>query len=111
VATYSGNVLYLAQVAKLRDNSIKDYLFHLISGHDVRSTFVVYPKEYESAGFFMNHADSKRNKKEINVKTLIAIHKSGPIVLMQASKKINYGDELLYNYNGEYDSFDTKDFE
>jgi SET domain-containing protein len=99
VATYSGNVISLVEVAKIRDNSIKDYLFHLISGPDVQSTFVVCPKDYASAGFFMNHAD-KRNKQKINVKTLIVIHKSGPIVLMQASKRINYGDELLYNYNG-----------
>jgi hypothetical protein len=91
VATYSGNVLSLAQVAKFKDDRIKDYIFHLISGPNVSTSFVVFPKDYASTGFFMNHADSRANKKIINVKTLIALHKNGPIVLMQASKKINYG--------------------
>jgi SET domain-containing protein len=111
VATYSGNVVSLARVASMIDKSLKDYLFHLISGPDVEANFVVYPKDYASAGFFMNHADSRVNKKKINVKTLIALHKNGPIVLMQASKKINYGEELLYDYNGEYAFFDTRGFE
>jgi SET domain-containing protein len=111
VATYSGNVISLAQVAKYADKSIKDYMFHLISGPDVQTNFVVYPKDYASPGFFMNHADFRTNKKRINVKTLIALHKNGPIVLMQASKNINYGEELLYDYNGEYDSYDTQGFE
>jgi hypothetical protein len=111
VATYSGNVMSLAQVAKYGDKSVKDYVFHLTSGPDVMSTFVVYPRDYASAGFFMNHGNSKSKKSKINVKTSIAIAKMGPIVLMQAIKRINYGDELLYEYNGAFDSYDTSAFE
>ena len=94
----------LAQVAKYGDKSVKDYLFHLISGPDVMSTFVVYPINYASAGFFMNHSHKKN---QINVKASISIARTGPIVLMQAIKKINYGEELLYDYNGEYDLYRT----
>lgn len=111
VATYSGNVVSLAQAAKHRDAVIKDYLFHLISGPDVETNFVVYPITFASAGFFMNHADSKKNKGKINVKTLITLHRNRPIILMIATKKIDYGKELLYDYNGEYIVYDTHSFE
>jgi hypothetical protein len=59
----------------------------------------------------MNHADSRIKSNNVNVKTLIAIHRNGPIVLMIADRKINCGDELLYDYNGEYDAFNTNGFE
>ncbi len=52
------------------------------------SNFVIYPKDYASAGFFMNHTHSKK----ANVKAFMAIAKMGPIILMQATKKIDYGD-------------------
>lgn len=84
-------MISLAQVAKLNDKTMKNYLFHLITGPDVQTNFVVFPKNYASVGFFMNHADAKTNKKKINVKAMIALHKNGPIILMQATKKINYG--------------------
>ena len=70
----------------LSDKSVDAYLFHLISGPDVLTNFVVYPSKWASAGYFMNHGTGK-----INVKTFIALHRSGPIVIMQATKKINYG--------------------
>jgi SET domain-containing protein len=88
----------LSQVAKYGESSLKSYVFHLLLGPDVMSNFVVYPKDYASAGFFMNHTSSKSKKR--NVKTMVVIGKMGPIVFMQAIKKIEYGDELLYDYNG-----------
>jgi SET domain-containing protein len=75
------------------------------------STFVVYPSDYASAGFFMNHADSKCKRSKINVKTSIAIAKTGPIILMQAARKITYGEELLYDYNGAFESYSTSTFQ
>jgi len=111
VATYSGNVVSLAQAAKYSEIIAKDYLFHLISGPDVKTNFVVCPTTFASAGFFMNHANSKRSKSKINVRTLIALHKNRPIIIMQATKKIDYGKELLYDYNSEYAMYDTHNFE
>ena len=111
VATYSGNVMSLSQVAKYGEHGLKSYVFHLVLGPDVTSNFVVYPKDYASAGFFMNHTNSKCKKSKANVKAMTVITKMGPIILMQAIKKIDYGDELLYDYNGEYGSYDTRGFE
>lgn len=96
VATYSGDVISLAQAAKHSEKVSKDYLFHLVSGPDVQTNFVVNPNIFASAGFFMNHAHSSN---KINVKTLITLHQNKPIIIMQATKKIDYGKELLYNYN------------
>lgn len=70
------------------------------------TNYVVYPKDYASAGFFMNHSNSKTN-----VKTLTVISRRGPLILMLASKSIEYGKELLYNYNSRFYSYDTNDFE
>lgn len=108
VATYSGDVISVAQAAKHSEKISKDYLFHLISGPDVQTNFVVNPSTFASAGFFMNHANSKS---KINVKTLIALHRNKPIIIMQATKKIEYGKELLYNYNSEHALYDTRSFE
>jgi hypothetical protein len=107
VSTYSGNVVSLAEASKLNDESTKPYLFHLISGPEVTSNFVVHPSQWASAGYFMNH-DAKS---QANVKTFIALHRNGPIVIMQAAKKIDYAQELLYDYNGEYCAYDTRGFE
>jgi len=106
VSTYSGNVVSLAEVSKLNEESIKPYLFHLISGPEVTSNFVVYPSQWASAGYFMNHCV----KGKANVKTFIALHRNGPIVIMQAAKKIDYAHELLYDYNGEHCAYDTGGF-
>ena len=88
VATYSGNVVSLAQATKFSETDIKNYLFHLISGPDVQTNFVVCPKTFGSAGIFMNHANSKC---KINVKAFITIHRNRPIILMQGTKNIDYG--------------------
>jgi SET domain-containing protein len=90
---------------------VKPYLFQLVLGPDAMSTFVVYPKDYASVGFFMNHANSKCKKSKINVKTSIAIAETGPIILMQSTRKITYGEELLYDYNGAFESYNTSAFE
>lgn len=86
----------LAQASKYKEDNIKDYLFHLISGPDVQTNFVVFPKDFASAGFFMNHT---KIKKKVNVNAFIAIHKNGPIILMQAIRRIKSREELLYDYN------------
>jgi len=44
----------------------------------------------------MNHIESKN---KVNVNAFTAIHKNGPIILMQAIRRIKIGEELLYNYN------------
>lgn len=106
VGTYSGNVMSLSQIGKYGDKKLESYIFQLIQGPDVKSTFAVYPRDFASAGFFMNH--SKKNK---NVTASIAIASNGPIVLFQASKKIDYGEELIYNYNGMFDNYNTEEFE
>ena len=59
MATYSGNVMSAAQVAKYSGKDVKGYIFHLISGPDVTSTFLVCPRDYASAGYFMNHGIEK----------------------------------------------------
>ena len=107
---YSGNVASLAQAAKYSEAILKDYLFNLISGPVILKSSLLLPKDFASAGFFVNHADSKTKRKKINVKALIALQKNNPIVLMQASKKIDNGEELLYDYNREYSAIDTRDF-
>ena len=56
VATYSGNVMTLSQVAKYGDPTTNQYTFELTYGPDVTSNFAVYPKDYASAGYFMNHS-------------------------------------------------------
>jgi hypothetical protein len=55
----------LAQCAKYGDKNIKDYVFHFISGPDTSSTFVVYPKDFASTGFFMNHGTKKGKKTNV----------------------------------------------
>ncbi len=45
----------------------------------------------------MNHSKSKAN-----VRTIVVISKKGPLILMLASKNIEYGKELLYNYNSKF---------
>jgi hypothetical protein len=105
-----------AQVAKYTDVNVKEYLFQLISGPDVTSTFLVCPRDYASAGYFMNHGKEKKEKgkkyqKNINVKASIVIANAGPIIIFQAMRKIKYGEELVYNYNGNFDSYDTTTFE
>jgi SET domain-containing protein len=87
----------LAQASKYKEDNIKDYLFHLICGSDVQTNYVVFPRDFASSGFFMNHTSS--NKKKVNVHTSIAIHRNGPIILMRAMKRIKCGEELLYDYN------------
>jgi SET domain-containing protein len=99
VSTYSGNVVSLAQASKYNEDNIKDYLFHLTCGPDVQTNFIVFPKDFASTGFFMNHASSIKAKKKINVNAFIAIHKNGPIILMQAIRRIKFREELLYDYN------------
>jgi hypothetical protein len=89
VSTYSGNIVSLAQASKYKEKIIKDYLFHLINGPDVQNNFLVFPKNFASAGFFMNHTQTK---KKGNVNAFIAIHKNGPIVLMQSNRKIKSGE-------------------
>ena len=98
----------LAQVAKYGDKNVKDYAFHITSGPDVMTNFVVYPQDFASVGFFMNHGSKKKHK--INTKASIALAETGPIVLLQAIKKINYGEELLYDYNGCYNYYETRGF-
>jgi SET domain-containing protein len=105
VATYSGNVMALSQVAKYGDSNINQYTFDLIYGPDVMSNYAVYPKDYASTGFFMNHASSSTN-----VTTQIVLTKNGPIIMMIASKEIIYGKELVYNYNGCVKMYNTDDF-
>mgnify|MGYP001580450904 FL=1 len=78
----------LAQVAKYGCKSMKNYIFHLIDGPDVTSTFVVCPRDYASAGYFMNHGTTK---KQINISASIAIDKNGPIIIMRAIRDIKYG--------------------
>jgi SET domain-containing protein len=97
----------MAQVAKYGDKAIKEYAFHLASGPDVMTNYAVYPQDFASAGFFINHSKSKN---KINTKASIAIGESGPIILLQAIKKIDYGEELLYDYNGFYNSYETSNF-
>jgi SET domain-containing protein len=99
VSTYSGNVVSLAQASKYKEDSIKDYIFHLICGPDVQTNFVVFPKDFASAGFFMNHTNSRKAKKKVNVNAFITLHNDGPIILMQATRRIHFGEELLYDYN------------
>lgn len=106
VTTYSGNVMSLSQVAKYGNKHINEYTFHLLAGPDVMTNYVVYPKDYASPGFFMNHSTSNTN-----VKTIAVISKRGPLILMLATKAIEYGKELLYNYNARFDSYDIKNFE
>jgi hypothetical protein len=53
----------------------------------------------------------KCKKSKINVKTSIAIAETGPIILMQSTRKITYGEELLYDYNGAFESYNTSAFE
>lgn len=85
----------LAQASKYKEDNIKDYLFHLISEPDVQTNFVVFPKDFASTGFFMNLPKIKK----VNINAFIAIHKNGPIILMQAIRRIKNGEELLYDYN------------
>lgn len=106
MATYSGNVMGLSQVAKYGSKHINEYTFHLLAGPDVMTNYVVYPKDYASAGFFMNHS-----KSNTNVTTIMAISRKGPLILMLASKNIEYGKELLYNYNARFDAYDIHGFE
>lgn len=42
---------------------------------------------------------------------MIALCKNGPIILMLANRKIKKGEEVLYNYNGILDSYDTEKYE
>ena len=56
----------------------------------------------------MNHTSSKNI---VNVYAFIAIHKNGPIILMQAIRKIKHGEELLYNYNAESVGYNTEGFD
>jgi 7-cyano-7-deazaguanine synthase in queuosine biosynthesis len=107
VATYSGEVRSLAEISILNEESVKPYLFQLISGPTVSTNYAVYPDCWASAGYFMNHADGKL----ANVKTFIALHISGPLIVMQASKKIRKDQELLYNYNAEHSAYDTNQFD
>ena len=88
VATYSGNVISLASLIKYKETNLRNYLFHIISGPDVQTTFVVFPKDFASIGYFMNHANSKIIKSKVNIKTLISLSRHGPIILMIAAKKI-----------------------
>jgi hypothetical protein len=108
VSTYSGNVVSLAQASKYKAENIKDYLFHLINGPDIQNNFVVFPKDYASAGFFMNHTNSKN---KVNVNAFVAIHKNGPIILMQSIRRIKIGEELLYNHNAQLIGYDEVVFD
>ena len=60
VSTYAGNVMSLSQVSKYGEKRIDAYTFQLIQGPNAMSDFVVYPKDYASAGYFMNHAEGDR---------------------------------------------------
>jgi SET domain-containing protein len=105
VATYSGNVMALSQVAKYGDKVTNQYTFNLVYGPDVMSNYAVYPKDYASVGFFMNHAKTKNN-----VSTEVVLTNRGPLILMIASKEIQYGKELVYNYNACLNLYNTDDF-
>jgi hypothetical protein len=98
----------LAQASKYKAENIKDYLFHLINGPDIQNNFVVFPKDYASAGFFMNHTNSKN---KVNVNAFVAIHKNGPIILMQSIRRIKIGEELLYNHNAQLIGYDEVVFD
>lgn len=77
----------LSQVSKYGEKKIDKYTFQLIQGPNAVSDFVVYPKDYASAGYFMNNAEGSK----ANVKTIVKVSKNGPIILMQATRIINYG--------------------
>lgn len=81
-------MISLAQAAKYIRTVVKDYLFHLISGPDMQTNF-------DSARYIMNSVDSKKSRDKITIKTLIALHQNRTIILMQATKKTEYGKELL----------------
>ena len=104
VSTYAGNVMSLSQVSKYGEKKIGAYTFQLVQGPNAMSDFVVYPKDYASAGYFMNHATGDK----ANVTTMVKVSKNGPIILMQATRNIQWGEELLYNYNGSFDSYNTQ---
>ena len=87
VSTYAGNVMSLSQVSKYGEKKINKYTFQLTRGPNAVSDFVVYPKDYASAGYFMNHAEESK----VNVTTMVKVSKNGPIILMQSTKNINYG--------------------
>ena len=107
VSTYAGNVMSLSQISKYGEKKIDAYTFQLIQGPNAMSDFVVYPKDYASAGYFMNHATGDK----ANVTTMVKVSKNGPIILMQATRNIQWGEELLYNYNGSFDSYNTQGYE
>lgn len=105
-ATYSGDVQSLSQISKYGNKETNAYTFDLTLGPHSASSYVVYPKFYASVGFFMNHSNKKPN-----VITKVVLERNGPIILMLALRKIEYGEELTYNYNGEVNNYPTKGFE
>ena len=107
VSTYAGNVMSLSQVAKYGQKKINAYTFQLVQGPNAISDFVVYPRDFASTGYFMNHGVAGK----ANVETMVKVSKKGPIILMQAMMDIGWGEELLYNYNGGFDSYDTQGYD
>jgi hypothetical protein len=55
----------------------------------------------------MNHAPANK----ANISTSISLSKAGPIILMLASRHINRGEELLFDYNSDFLLYNTKGFE
>ena len=54
----------------------------------------------------MNHARADRS----NVNTFIALSKGGPMILMLARRKIEIGEELVFNYNSAFSLYNTKNY-
>jgi hypothetical protein len=84
----------------------------LMMGINADSSLVIKPEKYTNMARFINGVNEHDPvlSKKANVKSIKLGICGRPTILLYASKKINKGDSLLYNYNGGLEFYQTSDF-
>ena len=109
ISEYSGDVFFLRDALFMKKN---DSAMELIHSPTSDTSLVIIPVNYGNLGRFLSGVNNtKKNLKEKNVYS-IRVNIEGSIhVLLLASRKINKGEILYYDYNaGGYNNYNTSNF-
>ena len=81
-----------------------EYTFQYCFGPLASQDFNIVPQKNWSIGPFLNYGGRKRR----NVSTIKGATKNEIVVVLYASRAIRKGEELLYDYNGAMEAYNTK---
>ena len=108
LSLYCGNnISYLGDVVPRCFGGTTEYAFQYCFGPLASQDFNIVPQKNWSIGPFLNYGGSQRR----NVSTIKGATEKEIVVVLYASRAIRKGEELLYDYNGAMEAYNTKGWE